>query len=145
MGKWILIVAVLCLFFSCGRESGLEQRADRPMAAALERAIGDRYGKVEQMKVRDLKTVYTDDSVCIRQFFVDVVDRGGKREMLEYRYVFLLDMFMSRVEGRPVYNEALLDFPCLSDDLIRQCREEVERTGESVYDTMYGATLKVKE
>ena len=53
-------------------------------------------------------------------------------------------MFQSRFERQVVFNEVLINLPCLPDDLIRKCQEEVKQRGESVYNSMIPLTKRIK-
>ncbi|MBO5226223.1 MAG: hypothetical protein J6B46_07470 [Parabacteroides sp.] len=142
--KWYVIILLSCLCVACKKHQTLEEATDKPMQKAIEEAVEEQYKNVKDVKIYALKTVYADDSVCIKQCYVDKIDSVGKKEVLEYRYVFLIDMFQSRFERQVVFNEVLINLPCLPDDLIRKCQEEVKQRGESVYNSMIPLTKRIK-
>lgn len=142
MNKILLVVLSGVILSSCSGKS-LVDKAAHQMQVTIDRLVVERYGKVEDLVVRDLKTVYANDSICLLQCVVNMTDPVGKPQKLEYRYIFLIDMFVSRLSGKVVYNEALQDFPCMPDDLIEKSRQEVLQKQESVYNDLFGYTLPV--
>lgn len=145
MRKWVGLISLIALLSACHKDS-LSEKAAGHFSRALKQRVEGRYASgVAKMQVRDRKVVYENDSICLMQCYVDVVDRAGKKELLEYRYIFLWDTSMSRLMGKKIYNEVLLDFPCLPDKQIELSLKEVERTGESVYESLYGETFPLKE
>ena len=113
------------------------------MKVAIANSITQKKEDAGKMSIHDVKTVYENDSICLLQCIVDITDRQERLRQIEYRYIYLIDIFMSKSSGKAVYNESLQEFPCLPDDLIKKCRQDVVRNNESVYDSLYGSTLPV--
>lgn len=95
-------------------------------------------------EIVDEKTVYADDSVAIIQFSARLKEQSGALRRFDYRYVYLMDFFMSHVDSRPVFNEVFQDVPCMPDDLIAECRKTVRKSKESVYKSLIGMTHEVR-
>lgn len=145
MRKWFGLILLIAFVAACHMDS-LSDKASEHFSRTLKKRVEERYvSGVAKMQIRDQKVIYENDSICLMQCYVDVIDRAGKKEFLEYRYIFLWDTFMSRLMGKKIYNEALLDFPCLPDEQIKLSLEEVKRTGESVYESLYGETFPLKD
>ena len=143
MNKFIILCMSLFLLIACNKTTILE-KAEKRMPIALKQKIEVDFGEFKKMDVRDLKTVYANDSICLLQCYVDLVKKNGDKEILEYRYIYLIDGLMSRFSGKLIYNECVMDFPCMPDDLIKKCQEEVLSRNESVYDDLYSCTFPIK-
>ena len=142
MKKILLMLVAVCLLVSC-RENLFIDRAKEQMKVAIANSITQKKEDAGKMSIHDVKTVYENDSICLLQCIVDITDRQERLRQIEYRYIYLIDIFMSKSSGKAVYNESLQEFPCLPDDLIKKCRQDVVRNNESVYDSLYGSTLPV--
>ena len=142
MKKILLRLVAVCLLVSC-REKLFIDRAKEQMKVAIANSITQKKEDAGKMSIHDVKTVYENDSICLLQCIVDITDRQERLRQIEYRYIYLIDIFMSKSSGKAVYNESLQEFPCLPDDLIKKCRQDVVRNNESVYDSLYGSTLPV--
>ena len=81
--KWYVIILLSCLCVACKKHQTLEEATDKPMQKAIEEAVEEQYKNVKDVKIYALKTVYADDSVCIKQCYVDKIDRVGKKEVLD--------------------------------------------------------------
>ena len=139
-----MFIIALLFFFSC-TDTTLLQRSEERMPIALDKKIIEEFGEYKHIDVRDVKMVYTNDSICLLQCRVNLIDKKGNKQMLEYRYIYLIDVIMSRFTGKVIYNECVMDFPCMPDDLIKKCQEEVVLRNESVYNDLYPRTSPIKE
>ena len=139
-----MFIIALLFFFSC-TDTTLLQRAEERMPIALDKKIIEEFGEYKHIDVRDVKMVYTNDSICLLQCRVNLIDKKGNKQMLEYRYIYLIDVIMSRFTGKVIYNQCVKDFPCMPDDLIKKCQEEVVLRNESVYNDLYPRTSPIKE
>jgi hypothetical protein len=54
-------------------------------------------------------------------------------------------MFTSKISGKMVFSDCLMDVPCMPDELIKKSQEEVIRRNESVYDYMYSLTFPIEQ
>lgn len=142
MKKILLMSVVICLLISCHEKLFID-RAKEQMQIAITNSITEKKEDAGKMLIHDVKTVYANDSICLLQCVVDVTDRQDRLRQIEYRYIYLIDMFMSKSSGKAIYNESLQEFPCLPDDLIQKCRQDVVNSNESVYNSLYGSTLPV--
>jgi hypothetical protein len=142
VNKILWLVLSVIIFSSCGKKSLVDKAADQ-MKVTIDSLVVERYGDATDLVVSEVKTVYANDSICLLQCVVNMKDVEGKSQKLEYRYIYLIDMFMSRLSGKAVYNEALQDFPCMPDSLIRKSQQDVVEKGESVYDDLFGYTFPV--
>lgn len=140
----MMFIIALLFFFSC-TDTTLLQRSEERMPIALDKKIIEEFGEYKHIDVRDVKMVYTNDSICLLQCRVNLIDKKGNKQMLEYRYIYLIDVIMSRFTGKVIYNECVMDFPCMPDDLIKKCQEEVVLRNESVYNDLYPRTSPIKE
>jgi hypothetical protein len=127
---------------SC-RENKLVKIAKTELQSAIESNLKEYYAVVDSVSVRDIKTVYDNDSICILQCITTGKDTAGTVQEIEYRYTFLIDMIASRIEGKAIFNERAEICLCMPDSLIKKSREESERSGENVYDALYGSTLPI--
>lgn len=143
MKKILWVLASVCLLISC-HEKHFVDKAKEQMQIAMANSISEKYEGTKKMSVHDLKTVYANDSICLLQCVVDITDQHDRIRQIEYRYIYLMDMFMSKYSGKAIYNESLQEFPCMPDDLIEKCQQDVAENNESVYDSLYGSTLPVK-
>ena len=142
MKKILLMLVAVCLLVSCHEKLFID-RAKEQMKVAIANSITQKKEDAGKMSIHDVKTVYENDSICLLQCIVDITDRQERLRQIEYRYIYLIDIFMSKSSGKAVYNESLQEFPCLPDDLIKKCRQDVVRNNELVYDSLYGSTLPV--
>ena len=143
MRNLLYIFIVLPLFLSCSRMT-LEDKAKEYLPTALEKKIKADYGVFEKKEIYNLKTIYANDSICLLQCRVNLI-KDGKKQMLEYRYIYLIDMFTSKISGKMVFSDCLMDVPCMPDELIKKSQEEVIRRNESVYDYMYSLTFPIEQ
>ncbi len=143
--RYLGFIILLLGIFACHKET-LSDRARASMMGVVRDAVEGRYKVgVKWMQIRDVKTIYENDSICLLQCRVDAQDSMGKKEMLEYHYVYLWDRFMSYAERRAVFNDAIIDAHCLSDERIERFRRELNEDGGSLYDGIFGETAPIKE
>ena len=139
----LFIFIILPLFSSCSQTSLLD-KAEEYLPTALEKKIKADYGEFDKKEIYDLKTIYANDSICLLQCRVNLTDKYGKKQMLEYRYIYLIDMFTSKIARKVVFSDCVMDVPCMPDELIKKSQEEVVRRNESVYDYLYPLTIHIK-
>lgn len=142
--KCLGIAFCLLLCAACCKMS-LERHAMSRMPDAIGAALADRFGKVDSWSLHEIKPIYANDSICLLQCAVEAIKPDGQKVWTEYRYIYLIDMVMSRFSGKAVYNESLREVPCMPDELIEQSRKDVVASRESVYDTLFGETLPIRE
>lgn len=139
----LIAVAALCAM-SCQREFQIEKRAKQQVYASLPSELENICQGAHDWRIEDLKTVYANDSICLLQFTARFRDAQDEKRVRDYRYIYLMDMLMSKANRRPVFCEEFRNMLCLPDDLIRKCRKEVESSGESVYDASFGSCFPVR-
>lgn len=146
MKKTILLLPIfLIAFFSCSkREFSIESRARNQAKFSLIEEVMQFDSTARDIVMSDVKTVYANDSICLIQFVASFVSGDGLSFHKDYRYIYLLDIPNSYYYGKAVYKELFKDIPCMPDDLIKRCRDDVKRSGESVYESQYGGTFPVR-
>ena len=144
MNKYAFIIA--CLFFfilqSC-RENALVKNATKELDSAVKYNLKEKYKVTDDITIKEIKTVYDNDSICILQCKASGKNSAGELTGIEYRYVYLIDMIMSRVAGRAIINDNIEECLCMPDELIRKSRKESDALGENVYEALYGTTLPI--
>lgn len=141
------VIAYLLLSFllvSCAREYGIEKRAKQQLPVSLEYSADMIERGAHQFEIEELKTVYANDSICLLQFQLRFLNDAEKPQLRDYRYTYMIDLMMSRTMHQPVFLEKFSNILCLPDDLIKQCRKDVEESGESVYDNAIGSCFPVQ-
>ena len=112
---------------------------EKEISIKIHHAVDD----VQKIDFQNIKTVYQNDSICMLQCDANLIFSNDSTIKYEYRYIYLIDVFMSKLSGKMIYNHSLQDFPCMPDSLIEKCKQNVERNHESVYESMYPSTLPV--
>lgn len=130
------------MFFSCTKKT-LRDNAVEQMEKEIYEKIHQTVEDVRKIDIQNVKTVYQNDSICMLQCEARLSLPDDSILKYEYRYIYLIDVYLSRFSGEMVYNHSLQDFPCMPDDLIEKCRKDVERNHESVYESMFPSTLPV--
>ena len=140
----ILLLALVVSGLSCCTSRSFQKRAERQLPVSLRAELSFQGADTASIQIHHLKTVYADDSVSLLQFTAVYNDSTGAEQQLDLRYIYLFDRFMSVAEGRPVFNEAFRQIPCMPDKKIKEARRTARKTGESVYRSVFGATLPVR-
>lgn len=134
-------VLILCslVVASCQHEYPITKRAKQQLLISLPIEL-DEYSKgSHDWSIEELKTVYENDSICLLQFTAQFVDGNGRMRQRDYRYTYLMDVRDSYVMHKTIFLEKFQNILCLPDKLIRECRKEVDRSGESVYESSIGS------
>lgn len=139
----ILIVAALSVIVGCSRRYGITERAMRQLPISLKEQVTEFVPGHRDLSIRNLKTVYENDSICLLQFTAAYKDTSGAENTVDLRYVYLYDDAVSMMVGKMTFNEVFHQIPCMPDDLIRKNKETVRKNKESVYNDLYGSTLPV--
>lgn len=95
-------------------------------------------------RIEDLKTVYVNDSICMLQCTARFHDPAGNRRLRDYRYIYLIDTQMSRMYQRRIFKEQFRNILCMPDNLIKECRKQVKRNKESVYESSIASCIEVR-
>lgn len=144
MKKHVLIIAAFVLLATgCTRKYGITDRAVRQLPVSLKDHITEFVPEFSDLSVRNLKTVYENDSICLLQFTAAYKDTAGVDKKIDLRYTYLYDDVMSMMNGKMTFNEAFNQIPCMPDELIKMNQKTVGKDKESVYQNLYGSTLPV--
>lgn len=144
MKRIILVsMAVMSLVMGCSRTYGITERAKKQLPVSLKEYINEFVPAIGDIDIRNLKTVYENDSICLLQFTAACKDTSGQDRQVDLRYVYLYDDVVSVMNGKMTFNEVFHEIPCMPDDLIKKNRETVRRNKESVFMNLYGSTLPV--
>lgn len=138
-----IVLAVLSL--SCTRHYAIENRAKQQIYASLPDELRVICPGMNDWRIEDLKTIYANDSICLLQCTARFHDEYGTRLVRDYRYIYLIDTDDSRREGRPVFREEFRNILCMPDKVIRQCRRDVRRNKENVYENSRPGCLRVRK
>ncbi len=144
MRKLLLLLILAGMSLSCIRHSAMEERARKQIVVSLEDYIESYFPGNQSWRMEDLETVYTNDSLCVLQCSVFINDSLGKQVIRDYRYIYLLDMDLSRASHKPVFAENFLNVLCLTRKEIREGRRKTRRSGENLYDTAQGGCVPVQ-
>jgi len=140
---FFLLTALLAV--SCQEHFPIEDRARQQILVSMEDELESFSPGMSDWRIEDLKTVYVNDSICLLQCTARFHDVNGEKKVRDYRYIYLIDMMLKRLSGEVVFKEEFRNILCLPDELIKECRKEVARNGESVYDESFGRTLTVRK
>lgn len=114
------------------------------MPVSLNERLTDIVPATGMARIRNLKTVYENDSICLLQFTAAYKDTADVERTIDLRYIYLYDDFGSMMNGKMTFNEVFREIPCMPDDLIKKNRENVRKNNESVYKDLYGSTVPVR-
>lgn len=134
-------VLILCslVFASCQYEYPITRRAKKQLQVSLPIELDEYSRGSNDWSIKELKTVYENDSISILQFTAQFADGNGRMRLRDYRYTYLIDIRDSYVMRQAIFLEKFQNILCMPDKLIKECREEVKRTGESVYESSIGS------
>ena len=116
MRKLLLLLILAGMSLSCIRHSAMEERARKQIVVSLEDYIESYFPGNQSWRMVDLETVYTNDSLCVLQCSVFINDSLGKQVIRDYRYIYLLDMDLSRASHKPVFAENFLNVLFVGDE-----------------------------
>ena len=145
MNKSLIIIVLAELFVSCIHENPMEERAKKQIVASMDSFLEGYFPGNQGWRMEDLKTVYVNDSICILQCSAWIHDVVGKQVVRDYRYIYLLDMDLSRASHKPVFSENFINTLCLSDREIRRRNRRVRQMGENVYNSVSGGCIPVQD
>lgn len=138
---FIFFIFSTLLLSSCSDESALAPLARKHFPGILERDMKEQLGTVGKPEMKNIETVYDCDSICVIQAKVSGRDRSGNIKRETVRYIFVLDTYISRATGNPVYYHILQGAAYLDsegkNEFCRRMREEE--------DIMYPYYLKIAE
>lgn len=123
----------------------MECQAKKQIVASMDSFLEGYFPGKQDWRVEDLKTVYVNDSLCILQCSAWIHDAQGRQIVRDYRYIYLLDMDLSRASHKPVFTENYINTLCLSDREIRLRNRLVRQTGENVYYSVQAGCVPVQE
>lgn len=132
------------LAISCTKHYAIEDRARQQILASMDDHLSTLDMGANDWRIENLKTVYVNDSLCMLQCTVRFHDAMGQKVVRDERYYYMIDMMMSRIEGRPVYLEEYRNVLCMPDDLIKQCRKDIKDNNENVYNSCFGKAIAVR-
>jgi len=133
----LAIISILPIV-SCQRRHSIEDRAKIQLPLSLATEIQDFEKGTEVLEIKDLKTVYVNDSICIMQFKPSLRDSTGRISEKELQYVYYVDMFLSRYYGRFIFRNEFRAVPSMTGKEIRENARKVRRDGENVYRAFEG-------
>ncbi len=139
-----IILTLLCLLYlSCRRHYAIEDRARAQIVVSMEDELQGYCPGMYDWRIEDLKAVYVNDSICMLQCTARFRDSKGDKCIRDYRYIYLIDTQMSRMYGRRIFKEQFRNILCMPDDVIKECRKEVKRNKESVYENSIASCIEV--
>ena len=139
-----LTALILAAVTGCHRTYSITERAKQQLPVSLDYGMEEFVSHFEDGVIENLKTVYENDSICLLQFTAAYKDTAGVTKRIDMRYIYLFDRAMSAAERKPVFNESFRNILCMPDDVIEQCRKEVKKNKEVVYDSFIGTTFPVR-
>lgn len=141
--KKTLLFACLTLAVSCARQYKITERAQKQLPVSLNEEFPYLVEGYSDLEIQNLKTVYENDSICMLQFTAAYKDTLDEDKILDLRYIYIYDTFMSRMMKQRIFNDEFREIPCMPDEKIMECKKEVKKNKESVYDSMIGSTHPV--
>ncbi len=143
MRKALFFLMFAAIVFGCDRQYTITKRARLQLPVSLNERLTDIVPAAGEAQIRNLKTVYENDSICLLQFTAAYKDTADVERTIDLRYIYLYDDFGSIMNGKMTFNEVFRVIPCMPDDLIKKNRENVRKNNESVYKDLYGSTMPV--
>lgn len=98
-------------------------------------------GTVGKPELKDVEIVYDCDSICVLQGRASGKDRDGNVKKETIRYIFVLDTFIARATGNPVYYHILQGAVYLD----AEGKKEFRRKMTEEENLMYPYYLKITE
>ncbi len=144
MRKVLFFLMFAAVVFGCDRQYTITKRARCQLPVSLNERLRDIVPATGMARIRNLKTVYENDSICLLQFTAAYKDTADVERTIDLRYIYLYDDFGSMMNGKMTFNEVFREIPCMPDDLIKKNRENVRKNDESVYKDLYGSTVPVR-
>lgn len=144
MRKALFFLIFAAVVFGCDRQYTITKRARCQLPVSLNERLTDIVPATGMARIRNLKTVYENDSICLLQFTAAYKDTADVERTIDLRYIYLYDDFGSMMNGKMTFNEVFREIPCMPDDLIKKNRENVRKNNESVYKDLYGSTVPVR-
>ena len=145
MKRILSIILLAGVLLSCIHENPMEERAKKQIVASMDSFLEGYFPGNQGWRMEDLETVYVNDSICILQCSAWIHDAMGKQVVRDYRYIYLLDMDLSRASHKPVFSENFINTLCLSDREIRRRNRHVRQMGENVYNSVSGGCIPVQD
>lgn len=143
MKRVLYFLLLTGLSVACTRHYAIEDRAKEQITSTMDDYVESYFPGKKDWRMEGLKTVYANDSLCILQCSAWIHDSLGVQVVRDYRYIFLVDMDLSRANRKPVFMENYINTLCLTDKEIRQDRRRVRKTRENVYYTVQGGCVPV--
>lgn len=144
MRKTLFFLMFAAVVFGCDRQYTITKRARHQLPVSLNERLTDIVPATGMARIRNLKTVYENDSICLLQFTAAYKDTADVERTIDLRYIYLYDDFGSMMNGKMTFNEVFREIPCMPDELIKKNRETVRKNNESVYKDLYGSTVPVR-
>lgn len=140
----IIILLASLLAGSCQRHYQIEERAICQLPISLSDELTTFEPGTSGIAANDVKTVYVNDTICILQLKAAYVKPDGTRQADELQYVYLVDVFMSKLEGHPIFLEEFRKVPLMTDKEIKVNKRHVKDSGEDVYTTFIGHGMPIR-
>ena len=141
----LLIFAVSSVSCKRAREYSIEGRARQQLQVSVKHELAEFSPGARDWQIENVKTVYANDSICLLQCTVKFRNKEDNLVSEDYRYIYLLDIPQSYFHHKAIYNEEFRHIPCMPDNLIKKCRIDSEKDNISVYESMFGGTVPVRE
>lgn len=130
----IRYLILFCTFLiGCSHGKSLEEYARVQLQESIEPFLETSFPGKKAWSIEDLKTVYTNDSICLLQCTARIRDSINRKVVRDYRYMYKIEMDFSRAAGRPVFFEDFENTLCLTDEQIRFARKRIKKNAENVY------------
>lgn len=143
MRKALIFLMFAAVVFGCDRPYTITKRAQCQLPVSLNERLTDFVPAIGMARIKNLKTVYENDSICLLQFTAAYKDTADVEKTIDLRYIYLYDDFGSIMNGKMTFNEVFREIPCMPDELIKKNQKTVRKNKESVYNDLYGSTVPV--
>lgn len=143
MRKALIFLMFAAVVFGCDRQCTITKRAQCQLPVSLNERLTDFVPAIGMARIKNLKTVYENDSICLLQFTAAYKDTADVEKTIDLRYIYLYDDFGSIMNGKMTFNEVFREIPCMPDELIKKNQKTVRKNKESVYNDLYGSTVPV--
>ncbi len=143
MRKALIFLMFAAVVLGCDRQYTITKRAQCQLPVSLNERLTDFVPATGMARIKNLKTVYENDSICLLQFTAAYKDTADVEKTIDLRYIYLYDDFGSIMNGKMTFNEVFREIPCMPDELIKKNQKTVRKNKESVYNDLYGSTVPV--
>lgn len=134
MKKIFALVLFSVIFLSaCDRRHAIVKLAEENLPAILDREMRYYNNTVETPSIEKLQLIYQNDSLCVLQFYSSARDAENVLKSETIRYIFVVDTFLSRFNGKPSYCHAIQGAPYLDKEGIAKFRKRIDSDPQNMY------------